>query len=152
MNIRFGITMDAKCENKTDLIINLSNEMKAFFENRDYGNDIKNYTIGFKSVNIPKGYEHLFKQHKPSYVKDKTTINKFTGENHRMYKLFLDDITLTPEEYNVFISSSDYDSLELVKRKIIDSLSNLDKLPKSVRDFDKERFKKDMNIVLGYSA
>jgi hypothetical protein len=40
----------------------------------------------------------------------------------------------------------------LVKRRIIDSLSNLDKLPKSVKDFDKERFKKDMKIVLGYSA
>nr|WP_315394754.1 hypothetical protein [uncultured Sphingobacterium sp.] len=86
------------------------------------------------------------------YVRDKTTKNRFTGEMQRMVKLFLDDIVLTSDEYEGFVSGNDYDSIELLKTRILESLSNLDKLPKAVKDFDKEKFKMDMKACLYESA
>lgn len=105
---------------------------------------MKNYTIDLRCVNIPEGYEHLFKEYKSSFTEDKILKNKFTGENHRMYRLFVDHITLKPQEYEQLISSSDLSSLDVIRNRVLASLVHLDTLPKMVKDFDKERFKSDM--------
>lgn len=65
-----------------------------------------------------------------------------------MYKLFIDGIVIEPDEYEDFVSGTDLNSLEIIKAKILESLSNLDRLPKKVKDFDKERFMLDMRTVL----
>lgn len=152
MKFNLSLIMDAGSKHKSDLVIDLQKKIKFFFEGRSYGSDLENYIIGFTSVLTPPGFEHLFKAKKPLYVRDKTTKNRFTGEMQRMVKLFLDDIVLTSDEYEGFVSGNDYDSIELLKTRILESLSNLDKLPKAVKDFDKEKFKMDMKACLYESA
>lgn len=151
MNFNITLIIDTEASKKSILINNLSLDMQEYFSTKDYGEDLQNYTLGFKCVFTPDGFKNFFKKKKPVYVSDRISTNRFTGEKHHMYKLFIDNITIEAEEYEDFVSGSDYDSLHLVKSKILESLSNLDKLPKSVKDFDKERFKEDMKIVLGYS-
>ena len=152
MKFNLSLIMDAGSKHKSDLVIDLQKKILFFFEGRSYGSDLESYIIGFTSVLTPPGFEHLFKAKKPLYVRDKTTKNRFTGEMQRMVKLFLDDIVLTSDEYEGFVSGNDYDSIELLKTRILESLSNLDKLPKAVKDFDKEKFKMDMKACLYESA
>lgn len=156
MNINLGLTIDLRAKHKSQFVYTVFKEMEVFFISKDYGSDIKSYTIGLKCVDIPEGYDNLFKEHKSLFIEDKTTKNKFTGENQRMVKTFVDYITLAPEEYEQFISSPDLFSLEVLKIRILASLIHLDNLPKKVKDFDKERFKADMlvffkNFVQSYS-
>jgi len=152
MKFSISLTTDNRSQDKSDLIIDLSNKLAKFFEERTYGEDIQNYIIGFTCVFTPEGFRNLFKKKKPTYVSDKTSINRFTGEKIRLFKLFIDNITIEEGEYEDFVSGNDYDCLELLKTKILESLSNLDKLPKAVKDFDKEKFKIDMKAILYESA
>ncbi|QQT55310.1 hypothetical protein I6I98_08670 [Sphingobacterium multivorum] len=146
--MKFGIslTTDNRSSAKSNLIHDLSEKLAIFFENRTYGEDIQDYIIGFTCVFTPEGFKNIFKKKKPTYVSDKTKINRFSGEKIRLFKLFIDNITIEEDEYETFVTSNDLDCLELLKTKILESLSNLDKLPKSVKDFDKDKFKMDMRV------
>lgn len=148
MDFNIALTMDSRAGVKSHILTNLSIYMKAFFKDKDYGADLLNYTLGFTSVLAPEGFGHFFEKKKPLYISERTTKNRFTGEQHYMYKLFIDSIVIAPDQYEDFVSGTDFHSLEVVKAKILESLSSLDRLPKKVEDFDKERFKMDMIIVL----
>ena len=56
-------------------------------------------------------------------------------------RVFSYDVKL---DYEDFKNQSDEQNEQTLASEIMESLSNLDKLPKKVKDFDKERFKKDM--------
>ena len=65
-----------------------------------------------------------------------------------MNKLFINEFNFNSDEYEEFISVSDEESKKMLENKIIESLENLDKLPKKVKDFDKARFKNDLLTFL----
>ena len=48
------------------------------------------------------------------------------------------------EEYDRFIASSDKEATRTIARKVVESLSNLDRLSKKAAGFDKERFRSDV--------
>lgn len=146
MKFSITLTTDSRSNAKSHLIHDLSKKLAIFFENRTYGEDIQDYIIGFTCVFTPEGFKNIFKKENPTYVSDKTKINRFSGEKIRLFKLFIDNITIEEDEYETFVTSNDLDCLELLKTKILESLSNLDKLPKSVKDFDKDKFKMDMSV------
>lgn len=148
MNFNIALTMDTRAGIKSHILSNLSIYLKKSFKDKDYGADLLNYTLGYTSVQGPEGYEHFFEKKKPLYVSDRTTKNRFSGEQHHMYKLFIDSIVIEPDQYEDFVSGTDLHSLEIIKAKILESLSNLDRLPKKVKDFDKERFRIDMRNLL----
>ncbi|APU97135.1 hypothetical protein BV902_12890 [Sphingobacterium sp. B29] len=148
MDFNIALTIDSRAGGKSHILSNLSIYLKKSFKDKDYGADLLNYTLGFTSVLAPEGYEHFFEKKKPLYVSDRTTKNRFTGEQHHMYKLFIDSIVIEPDQYEDFVSGTDLHSLEIIKAKIFESLSNLDRLPKKVKDFDKERFRIDMRNLL----
>lgn len=152
MKFSISLTTDNRLQAKSELVSDLSNKLTTYFSDRTYGEDIQNYIIGFTCVFTPEGFKNLFTKKKPTYVSDKTSTNRFTGGKIRFFKLFIDNITIEEDEYEDFVSDKDYDSLELLKTKILESLSNLDKLPKAVKDFDKEKFKMDMKAFLYESA
>lgn len=65
-----------------------------------------------------------------------------------MNKLFINEFNFNSDEYEEFISVSDEESKKILENKIIESLENLDKLPKKVKDFDKKTFKNDLLLFL----
>ena len=65
-----------------------------------------------------------------------------------MNKLFINEFNFNSDEYEEFISVSDEESKKILENKIIESLENLDKLPKKVKDFDKKTFKNDLLVFL----
>ena len=54
------------------------------------------------------------------------------------------NIKIDNEEYDRFIESSDEEATRTIARKVVESLSNLDRLSKKAAGFDKERFKPDV--------
>lgn len=148
MHFNIALTMDSRAGAKSSILTYLSTYMNTFFKDKDYGADLQKYTLGFTSVLAPEGFGHFFEKKKPLYVWDRITKNRFTGEQHHMFRLFMDSIVIGPDEYEDFVSGTDHNSLQLVKAKILESLSSLDRLPKKVKDFDKERFRIDMRNLL----
>lgn len=139
---------DIPAESNMNNLCVLSDEIKEFLSQRNYGESIQEYLIGVTCVFIEDGYEHLFKQYKPFYVEDKISKNRFTGENIRIYKSYTDSIVLTPDEYEDFVSGTESESLKIVSTRILKSLENLNKLPKKVKDFDVKQFKEDVTSIL----
>ena len=148
MEFNISITIDEKAKHKSHLIIDLSESLKSYFQDKNYGEDIKDYIIGCICTLPPEGFEKFNKPKKPTYVDYKITKNIYTGEEHIMNKLFINEFNFNPEEYEEFISVSDEESKKILENKIIESLGNLDKLPKKVKDFDKVRFKTDLLTFL----
>ncbi len=148
MNFDISLTIDDGGKHKTGILHDLSIEMGNFLRERDYGQSIQSYVIGLTCVLVPTGYQTLFKQKKPVYVKDKVKSNRFTTEDIRLHKIFIDDIVLTPSEYEDFVSGTNSESLKIVAKRILNTMSNLDMLLKKVNDFDKDAFKQDMHYLL----
>ena len=51
---------------------------------------------------------------------------------------------LTRDLYDKFVTGTVEESEKILATEISNSLSNLDLLPKKIKDFDKERFRADM--------
>lgn len=141
-NMVFGITqdIDAEAESKSVLINSLSSLLKSYFSNKEYGKGIEHFFIGVICVKYRPGYEDWFKVRKPKYkVVDK--IKMPDGRVNELQGVYSYDIKL---DFERFVNSSDDESEKLLASEILNSLSHLDALPKKVKDFDKERFKADM--------
>ncbi|MDY3344199.1 hypothetical protein PG326_02870 [Riemerella anatipestifer] len=148
MEFNISITIDEKAKHKSHLIVDLSEALKEYFRDKNYGEDIKDYVIGCICTLPPEGFEKFNTPKKPTYVDYKKTKNIYTGEEHTMNKLFINRFNFNSDEYEEFISVSDEESKKILENKIIKSLENLDELPKKVKDFDKEQFKKDLLAFL----
>ena len=134
----FGITRETSLEgHKHKLIAELTDELKLFFSDKEYGEGIKYYTIGL--ICVKPEFEFFYKIRKQRYRK--TEIIKLDEKTITLTNTFGYDIKM---DYATYINASDKEGLQLFASKIMESLSYLEKLPKHVKDFDKERFKSDL--------
>ena len=65
MKFGISITIDKKAEHKSHLIIALSEALKEYFQDKNYGEDIKDYIIGCICILPPEGFEKFNKPKKP---------------------------------------------------------------------------------------
>lgn len=134
--------------NKVALVYSLSSEMNDFFYRKDYGDDVKKIEIGFLIVLDRPGYENWYKVKKPKYTEYKKTKDKLIGEDVIIEKTFSYEIRFSEEQLYKFTGGDDQLSKEVLISEILKSLSNLDKLPKTIVSFDKEKFKEDLELFL----
>ena len=144
MEFNIEKTISEEATEKNKVILSLEEDVAKYLKSKDYGNDIMTYTINLNCVNPPKGFEHLFKLLPPKYIDLKVSKNLHTGEEQEFKKHFFCSINLLGDYYDDFVKSSDQESKKLLAREILKSFSHLDKLPKKVKDFDKEKFKMDV--------
>ncbi|MPS72457.1 MAG: hypothetical protein E2590_04820 [Chryseobacterium sp.] len=144
--MEFAITkeLDTGTNKKTNLIQEISDNLKFFLKNKSYGEDIETFYIGFVGIKTKIGYEQFFKERKPRYVDYKQTKNRLTGEMMEIIKEYGYDIKFDNELYDEFVNGTDEESKNLLARKILESFAHFDKLPKKIKDFDKEKFKVDV--------
>ncbi|MCZ8319767.1 MAG: hypothetical protein O9303_13280 [Silanimonas sp.] len=143
-NMNFSITLeiDKDAYHKSNLIHSLSKEINHFLEGKKIGEDILNYYIGCICIKTLPGYEKWYQVRNPKYKELQIIKSIFpNGDDIIIKKSFSNDIKIDGEEYDDFITVSDEESKKILAKKIIESLENLDKLPKKVKDFDKEKFK-----------
>ena len=118
----------------------LRSKMIDYFKNRNYGDDVCTYLIGITSVH-PK-YDAFFSDRRPSYVQDRMIcLDSALGKTH-IYKNFSFTIKL---DFEVFIHSNTEEGLKMIARSIMERVRNL-KYPAKIKDFDKERFSKDLTV------
>jgi hypothetical protein len=141
-NMNFGISqeIDLEAQVKSSVIILLSDGLKEFFKKRDYGRDIQNVFIGCICIKEREGYEDWFKIRKAKY-KGTEKIKLLDNSIKELIGVFSYDIKLN---YEVFLENTDLENKKLLAQEILNSLTNLEALPKKVKDFNKDQFKLDM--------
>ncbi len=148
MNVGIGIYSDLEAECKVHLIVKAESCLKNYFKHRDYGPGIKEITIGFICERDQPGFEKFSEKRKPRYS-SRRKVETIMGEpvedihNHFSYSVKLDEAS-----YDLFVQSSDTQSLSLITAELIEGLSSFDKLPKKVKNFDVAKFKTDMAELL----
>ena len=128
--------------------VHAEDQLSEYFNEKEYGNDVQNISLKLTIVNPPKGFEHLFKILPPKYIADKMIKNSYTNQMINFKHHFFCSITIIGDEFLALKSLSEEDFKKFLTRKIVESLMAIDKLPKKVKNFDKERFKTDMQNFL----
>lgn len=132
IKITAPIVNSEKAFNKSLDLSNFNdNILSKFLNTNSY---INNFEIGILMVYTEdENFENYGSWYKLKKI-------KYDEENKFLYYEFF----LKNDELTHFINSSDEESNKILAKKILESLENLDKLPKKVKDFDKERFKQDI--------
>ena len=137
MKLGIAIIGDISQE-KANLIVNFSNNIKRKFNDKNYGSDVKSYTIGV--VCITPQFEQFFKVKRPKYTKGKKIINPdgipFILEDSLEYDVKLD--------FDTFNNASELEAKKILAKEILQSLKVLDDMKKKINDFDIIKFKTDL--------
>jgi len=144
VNIKISVSDVTVTTLKSNIVYELSKEVNAFFLSKSYGENVKTIEIGFLMVLERPGYEDWYKPKLLTYTDYKKTKHKLTGEVIEIEKTLKYEIKFNDEQLINFTGGNDILSREILAAEILNSLSNLDKLPKKVKDFDKEKFRADM--------
>lgn len=140
--MQFGLSVETSvgmAAGKTNVVYSLLEDIKSFLGNREYGADLQR--IGILVICVAPEFDFFSKVRKPKY----TTYRKYVREGIEFVedRIFAYDIKL---DFESFRNQSDYENKKMLASEILSSLTNLDALPKKVKDFDKERFKEDMRM------
>ncbi|WP_417266376.1 Imm44 family immunity protein [Brumimicrobium sp.] len=142
MNFKISQEIDLEAKEKSLIILFLSDKLSEYLNKRDYGRGVQNFFIGCICVKPREGYEEWFKIRKPKY-KELVKIKLLDNSIKELKGVFSYDINLN---FDVFVNNTDIENKKLLASEILNSLSNLDNLPKRVKDFDKEKFKSDLEF------
>ena len=114
--------------------------LEPYFVTKDYGNDVKDICIYIQLIRVEKRYEHLFKLHKPKFIDHKVLYNSINNLRWEWNKRFQIEIRFNNETYNAFLVANDEESNKILARETLAALDQLDKIPKRLKDFDKNAF------------
>lgn len=143
MEFGFGIHVSEGLDTKVFLL--LQEALKSYLSDKHYGDDVKKIVIGICCMS--EQFENFYKKRKPKFIPyneikvvDKTIIVDRVFE----YELWLN--------FNKFQTSTPEEKRQYLAAEIVRSLENLNALPKKIKEFDKERFRSDMELFLTKSA
>tara|TARA_R110002124_G_scaffold111348_1_gene265058 strand:+ start:4279 stop:4740 length:462 start_codon:yes stop_codon:yes gene_type:complete len=143
MNLGVGIETDWKANSKTALVEAISDELNEYISSLYFGSGVDYLTIGFICVLTQPGYEKWHKQRKPRFRRQ-STVKDLAGNTVVIKNSFAYDITFDGEFYHSFVNGSDVESKSQFAKAFVESLVNLDKLPKEAKNFDKDLFKESV--------
>ena len=142
MDIGIFIETDQGSYPKWQCINYVSELMKINLAHIDYG-AISHFTFVCKALKTTNGFEKFTAAQKPRFTEhrrwqlpDKSYVD--------VYGLYRCDFKIDFEEYDYFITTTDFEARKIIARKVVESLSYLDRLSKKAAAFDKERFKADI--------
>ena len=140
--MKFGISQYSNLSKEQNSWINgFSNELKLFFENKDYGVDLKELYIGL--ITVKAEFDQFFKKRRPRYR---------PGEKSSV----VDGIaipTINCAEIDIKINYTEIYNLEkeeiidLVSESILNEIDSLTRLSK-LKQFDYLTFKSDLDKYL----
>lgn len=141
MKLGVSVNVSIEVEDKTQIIHSLFNELEMNFSKKNYGKGLLQIII--EIVCLSPEFEEFFPLRKPKYIELKEYVTE--GINIKEEKLFTYSLKI---DFILFKNQTIQANKHLLALEILKSLSNLDALPKKVKDFDKERFKADMEAFL----
>ena len=122
-----------------------SDYLEVYFRDRDYGKDVKEINI-FILLTRTRCGRQFFHVHRPRYYDDFEHVYA-DGTTIRCRKEFDIEIGFDNELYDSFLAADEEQAKKILARETLKALELLDKLPKKVKDFDKESFKRDVESL-----
>jgi hypothetical protein len=134
--MEFGITLeiDSQASSKAEIIQNFSDELSKLICSHSFGVDVEQIIIGFICILTVPGYEEWYKERKP----------RFTKAN----KTFCFDIKVDGQKYESFVQGNNNSSRIFLATEILGALTKIDKIPKHVKDFNRDLFKEKITEYL----
>src|SRR5690606_6641876 len=128
--MQFGLSVETSvgmAPDKTNVVYSLLEDIKSFLGNRDYGTDVQR--IGILVICVAPEFDFFSKVRKPKY----TAFRKYVREDVEFIedRIFAYDIKL---DFESFRNQSDDENKKMLASKILESFSNLDALPKKVKE------------------
>ena len=121
--------------------------LEKHFLTLNYGPDVEEIVIAFTLIKTKPGYEEWCKPKRPKYTEygGWRTFGPEGPKDREIKKEFFIDIRIDGDLYDAFIEANEEQAKCILAREILNSLELLDKLPKRLKQFDKERFKSDVS-------
>lgn len=143
--MRLGLAQYTSIEidKETDFITPYSDELKDYFDNKNYGDDVKHITIN--TICVSENFEPFFKPKRPKYIRDKKLIENY-GFKYEIEKRLIYDVKI---DFHEFKNAGDEISRKrILSREILTSLDSdaLKPMRKKLKDFDWEGFKRDLEV------
>ena len=139
--------LDSPMQTKSDWLQDFSKQnLIPAFKGKYYGQDILNIAIVIILIRHLPGYEAWDKPRRPKYIEHYESVSYITGEPVRWEwnKRFVIEIRFNNDVYDEFLKADDEQSKRIIARETLKALELLDKVPKRLKDFDKERFRTDV--------
>lgn len=118
--------------------------LEPTFLKNNYGPDVENVAIVIIMIKNRPGYEKWYKVRRPRYIEHLASHYVATGEPWEWNKRFVIEIRFDGELFDDFVAADDEKTKCILARESLKALELLEKLPKRLNNFDKERFKKDV--------
>ncbi len=142
MNIGLSIVADTNACRKLSSIQYVNILLKDFFKDKDY-NVINHYWIVCQILKMTPGFEHFWRVPRQRFDVHRHIRNRDNSFSD-YYGVYSCGFNIVDEEYDAFVAATDEEAKRIIARKVVESLSNLDRLSKKAAGFDKERFKADI--------
>lgn len=142
MDIGLSLALDLNSGKKSQCIHCVSNLLKDGLMTQNY-NVINHYWILCQIEKTMPGLEHFTKIPRHRFV-EHLHLRRLDNTFADYYGVYTCGFKIDFEEYDAFIAATDEEAKRTIARKVVESLSNLDRLSKKAADFDKERFKADV--------
>lgn len=144
MNFEITIETESSVQKKLSSLRELSKAISLFLSEKHYGDGVKNFFIGVICIKTRPGYEEWYKPRKPNY-KDFEMVEVKVDIYEKVIGIFTYDLKL---DYEKIRRGEENDNLDYLVHLIISSLDNLDKIPKKIKNFDRQKIKEDLNSFL----
>lgn len=120
--------------------------LERYFLLNNYGSDVLNIAIVIILIKTHPGYEEWYKVRRPRYIEYLSGISVITGEPKlwEWKKRYVIELRFDGELFDEFIESDEEGAKHILARETLKALDLLDRLPKRLKHFDKERFKNDV--------
>lgn len=117
--------------------------LEEYFLTFNYGPDVEEIVIAIAIIS----HDDLYKPRRPKYTEYGGWITFGPGgpKDREIKKQFFIDVRFDGDLYDAFIEADEKQAKGILAREILHSLELLDKLPKRLKQFDKERFKSDVS-------
>lgn len=142
MDIRLSVIVDRESDHKLHSIYYIGDLLKENLKDKNY-NIINHYWIITQVLKTEPGLERFAAIPRPRFVEHRRLRN-LDNTFADYYGVYTCGFKIDFEEYDAFIAATDEEAKRTIARKVVESLSNLDRLSKKAADFDKERFKADV--------
>ncbi len=139
MNVGLALEIDGAIESMADVVTDLEDKFRQFFQGRDYGSDVANIFIGV--ILTRPGSEELH------------PVRDLTFKRHVKLEVPRKDLENVVEydvkpNYQTFSQLSRPQARRYLARLLIDSLSIIERHKNRYPNFDVSRFREDFRVCM----
>jgi hypothetical protein len=143
VELGLAIEMDASIERLHPVLAKIATKLKAFFESKQYGQDLLHIFIGVILTHPDSSRLHPVR--KPSFRKLVKYKSSLTNEKVEMHNVFQYDVK---PDYEVYRKLNSLDAGRVLCQLLLDSTAMIEAHRGNFPDFDVQQFTEDLRTCL----